>query len=205
MNDPSTKDRILDAAELLLAEQGLNATSLRDITSAAGVNLAAVNYHFRTKDELILAVFIRRVEPMNQLRLTLLDALAPDAPLEDVLGCFFRPVVHMAKHKALVARMYVERRDLFQQIFETHLRPNAQRFAQAFSQRLPGLCRVELGWRLHFLVGLMIHTLAAEPVLRALSGDPEPLKDLDAVVARLVAFGAGGLRAGAAMVEDFHA
>ena len=205
MNAATTKSRILDAAELLLAQKGLDATSLRDITSTADVNLAAVNYHFRSKDELILAVFTRLVEPMTALRLAMLDALPADAPLEDVLTCFFRPVVTMAKHKSLVARMYVERPDLFEQIFQTHLRPSAQRFTEAFSRRLPGLTLVELGWRLHFLVGLMIHTLAAEPILRAISGDPSPLSDMDAVLAKLVAFGAGGLRAQASVEENNYA
>lgn len=205
MNEVSTKDRILDSAELLLAKRGLDGTSLREITTAAGVNLAAVNYHFRSKDELILAVFSRRMGPMTQRRLAMLDALPPDASLEDVLTCFFRPVLQMVTHKALVARMYVERPDLFEHIFQAHLRPTAQRFMEAFSRRLPGISPVELGWRLHFVVGLLIHTLAAEPVLRSISGDPEPLKDLDSVVAKLVAFGAGGLRAGAAVVEDTHA
>ncbi|MCX6595100.1 MAG: TetR/AcrR family transcriptional regulator [Acidobacteria bacterium] len=205
MKEASAKDRILDSAELLLAERGLDATSLRDITSSASVNLAAVNYHFRSKDELILAVFTRLVEPMTARRLALLDALPGDAPLEDVLTCLFRPALEMAKHKALVARMYVERPDLFQRIFETHLRPSAHRFAAAFSQRLPGLGATELGWRMHFLVGLMIHTLAAEPILRAISGDPAPLENMDAVLAKLVAFGAGGLRAQPTLGEEPYA
>lgn len=205
MHEGSTKDRILDAAERLLAKRGLDATSLRDITSAAGVNLAAVNYHFRSKDELILAVFTRLVEPMTARRLALLDALPADAALEDVLTCLFRPALEMAKHKALVARMYVERPDLFQRIFETHLQPSAHRFASAFSQRLPELTATELGWRMHFLVGLTIHTLAAEPILRAISGDPAPLDNMDTVLAKLVAFGAGGLRARATLLELAHA
>ncbi len=66
MNDnveSDTKTRILDSAESLFAEHGFEGTSLRQITSAAGVNLASVNYHFRSKDELIRAIFARRVEP----------------------------------------------------------------------------------------------------------------------------------------------
>ena len=71
----ATKDRILDAAESLFMEHGFEATSLRSITAAAGVNLAAVNYHFGSKEELFQAVLTRRLDPMNQERLDLLTAL----------------------------------------------------------------------------------------------------------------------------------
>ena len=90
----ATKDRILDAAESLFMEHGFEATSLRSITAAADVNLAAVNYHFGSKEELFQAVLTRRLDPMNQERLDLLTALereaAPDAcrlradPVRDV-------------------------------------------------------------------------------------------------------------------------
>src|SRR5207342_676033 len=72
---PVTKDRILDAAESLFMEHGYEATSLRAITSGAGVNLASVNYHFGSKEELFQAVLTRRLDPMNQERLDLLSAL----------------------------------------------------------------------------------------------------------------------------------
>src|SRR5712691_4179518 len=74
-----TKTRILDAAEQLFMEHGFEATSLRSLTTAAGVNLAAVNYHFGSKEELFQAVLTRRLDPMNQERVELLDALERDA------------------------------------------------------------------------------------------------------------------------------
>src|SRR6202171_5183423 len=67
-----TKTRILDAAEHLFMEHGFEATSLRQLTSAAGVNLAAVNYHFGSKEELFQAVLTRRLDPMKQERIALL-------------------------------------------------------------------------------------------------------------------------------------
>src|ERR1700682_6408320 len=62
----STKDRLLDTAERLFAKSGIDAVSLRDITAEAGVNLAAVNYHFQSKDSLMEAVICRRIEPVNR-------------------------------------------------------------------------------------------------------------------------------------------
>src|SRR5436190_24366511 len=75
----ATKERILDAAESLFMEHGFEATSLRSITAAAAVNLAAVNYHFGSNEELFQAVLTRRLAPMNHDRLTLLTALERDA------------------------------------------------------------------------------------------------------------------------------
>ena len=69
MAQSETVERILDAAEQLFAEKGFAETSLRLITSKAGVNLAAVNYHFGSKEELFEAVLTRRLDPMNQQRL----------------------------------------------------------------------------------------------------------------------------------------
>src|SRR5881397_2569423 len=68
----ATKLRILDTAESLFMEHGFEATSLRSITAAADVNLAAVNYHFGSKEELFQAVLTRRLDPMNQERVDLL-------------------------------------------------------------------------------------------------------------------------------------
>src|SRR5215510_5323113 len=79
---PATKERILDSAEALFMEHGFEATSLRAITAAAGVNLAAVNYHFGTKEELFQTVLTRRLDPMNQERVDLLTRLEEEAAPE---------------------------------------------------------------------------------------------------------------------------
>src|SRR5438067_208004 len=77
-----TKSRILDAAERLFLEHGFEATSLRQLTAAAGVNLAAVNYHFGSKEELFQAVLTRRLDPVNQERIDLLTKLEREAGLK---------------------------------------------------------------------------------------------------------------------------
>src|SRR5215475_7182897 len=98
----TTKDRILDAAEKLFAMNGFEATSLRQITAEAGVNLAAVNYHFQSKEALLGAVFSRRVVPVNRRRIELLNALeaaagAEGPALDSILEALFRPVIEAAK------------------------------------------------------------------------------------------------------------
>jgi AcrR family transcriptional regulator len=74
-----TQSRLLDSAETLFMEHGYEATRLRQITSAANVNLAAVNYHFGGKEGLFQSVLMRRLDPLNQERLKLLDELEDGA------------------------------------------------------------------------------------------------------------------------------
>src|SRR5512147_3203644 len=94
----ATKDRILDTAESLFTEHGFEATSLRQLTAAAGVNLAAVNYHFGSKEELFQAVLTRRLDPMNQERIDLLARYEREAgskPLtcEKILSAMLIPAL----------------------------------------------------------------------------------------------------------------
>src|SRR6266852_4816583 len=88
-----TKTRILDAAEKLIGEKGFEATSLRDITAEAQVNLAAVNYHFQSKDSLIDAVIQRRIEPVNRRRIEMLDTAGPDPSVEQIIEAFLGPII----------------------------------------------------------------------------------------------------------------
>src|SRR5881394_149494 len=99
---PDTKTRILDAAESLFMEHGFEATSLRQLTAAAGVNLAAVNYHFGSKEELFQAVLTRRLDPMNHERIELLARLERDAgdkPIacERILAAMLTPALRLAR------------------------------------------------------------------------------------------------------------
>src|SRR5688572_23319083 len=93
-----TKTRILDVAEELFAEQGLDRVSIRDITEAAAVNLAAVNYHFGGKFELIAEVFQRRLRPVNEARLVALDlaekkSASKALKVEAILAAFIQPAI----------------------------------------------------------------------------------------------------------------
>src|SRR5581483_10033478 len=110
----STKDRILDAAERLFGARGFEATPLRAITAEAGVNLAAVNYHFQSKEALIRAVIARRIGPVNERRLKLLDAAEAGAlSVEQVIDAFVRPVIEMRCRGAhtigpMIGRIFAE-------------------------------------------------------------------------------------------------
>src|SRR6476661_8456099 len=96
-----TKQKILDAAEQLIAEQGYAGTSLRQIIASAGVNLASIHYHFGSKDDLLHELMTRKAGPVNEKRIELLDRYAAESggaplPIEKILEAFFAPMIDTA-------------------------------------------------------------------------------------------------------------
>jgi AcrR family transcriptional regulator len=209
----TTKERILDAAERLFARDGFDATSLRAITTEAQVNLAAVNYHFQSKEALVQAVIGRRLGPINARRLALLDAYEAEAAgapvaLEKILDAFLRPVIEFCSHHAqgivpLLGRLYTEPGDFGPRLFQQHFEHMAQRFVPALARALPDLPREELFWRMHFAIGAMAHTLAASQMLSLMSKGRCDITDVEGTLARLKSFTIGGITVGvAAPVSD---
>src|SRR5688572_26196161 len=96
--EADTRGRLLDAAERLFAAKGFEATSLRDVTAKAKANLAAVNYHFGSKEALVRAVFERRLGEVNRRRLALLDGIGRVRPApEQILHAFIAPTFDLMK------------------------------------------------------------------------------------------------------------
>ncbi len=202
-----TRVRLLDAAEGLFADHGLDGTSLRAITSAANVNLASVNYHFGSKEGLIGAVFHRRIEPLNHERFRLLDlaeqAATPEPPgLEDVLHAFLAPPLRLrassdpgGMHFAcLMGRVFAEPNEVKMQAL-SQFRPMAERFAEVLGRILPDLPQTELLWRMHFLIGSLAHTIAAGDLICVLSSGTCDPDDVDGLLQRLTTYAAAGFRA----------
>src|ERR1700722_1746480 len=171
----NTKIRILDTAERLFAHQGIEATSLRTITAEAGVNLAAVNYHFQSKEALMHAVIARRLDPINQRRLAMLDACEAEAagapvPLNQLLDAMLRPIFDMLSGPAktfapMMSRIFTESSDLTEKVFEKHMAHVLARFFPALERALPHLPRTELLWRMQFMMGAVAHTIGGARVL----------------------------------------
>jgi AcrR family transcriptional regulator len=201
----TTKDRILDAAERLFAHNGVEATSLRSITALAGVNLAAVNYHFQSKESLIHAVIARRLNPVNERRLAMLDACEEAAgdgplPIEQVLDALLRPVFEMLTGQAkeftpIMGRIFTESAELTEQVFQKHLAHVAHRFLPAFQRALPDLPLVELLWRLQFVYGVMSHTMGAGRIVQFISKGQCDTTDVEGTMRRVETFLLAGLKA----------
>ncbi len=207
MTPPTTKDRILDAAEKLFAERGFDGTSLRAVTEEAEANLAAVSYHFGGKLRLFQAVFERRVGGINQERLQLLDRAEREAgegepTLEALLEALLAPALRLAAHEdegyqrfmRLAGRAHSARGEHVQAIKQV-FHDVHQRFVPAFRRALPHLGEPDLFWRMHFLLGSMTTHMADPRRIHHSSEGLCPSEDPEKALRQLVAFAAGALRA----------
>jgi AcrR family transcriptional regulator len=205
--DPNgdTRARILQAAEMLFAEHGFDAVSMRDITTLAKVNLASVNYHFGSKLALLAEVVGTRANFLVDERLRLLEGLRRDRQgrpkLEAVIEGFLRPSLEMsrqpggANHMRLRARLAVERvggnKAQFEQIFDA----SNEKVVDALEQALPDYPRAEIYWGFHCLLGIQNYTMANSGRIQHLSHGTCDPTDVEATLARIVPFIAHGFRA----------
>ena len=205
-----TKEKMLRAAESLFSEHGFSATSVRMITAEADVNLAAMHYHFGSKEKLIVELFAWRLDPLNRERLELLDQFEAEAgeeppALEKILEAFVGPPIRLSRDPErggalfmrLLGRAFTDPRDQTRQMVYDQFSPVIRRFTPALARVLPHLSPEELFWRFHFTVGAMAHTIytmADEHQLHKLSGGVCHMADVDHTVDRLVPFLAAALR-----------
>ena len=206
-----TKTRILDAAERLFVEHGFEATSLRSLTSAAGVNLAAVNYHFGSKEELFQAVLTRRLDPMNQERIELLGRIEREAggrtlSCEMILFAMLIPALKLARDEKrggknflrLLGRAYADPAPFIRHFLSDQYAGMIGRYKEAFLKALPHLSRQELTWRLHFVMGALSYTLAGTDALKLFAEATSTTNNDELLLQRLAPFLVAGLKAPAA-------
>lgn len=167
MEPTTTKERILMTSMSLFAEQGFAEISLRTITTAAGVNLAAVNYHFGSKTDLIRTIIRRVLEPINAQQLQLLDDLEKTTPSPSIvalLTAFSTPVLDLMEpqhmFEQLQARLFSRvminpGNDILQMTFEEVARVD-QRYRPAFGRVLPHLTLDELQWRYRSTIVVLV-------------------------------------------------
>jgi AcrR family transcriptional regulator len=192
-----TKTKILDAAEKLFAHKGFEATSLRDITAEADVNLAAVNYHFQSKDSLIDAVIARRILPINVRRMEMLDAAGPNPTVEQIVEAFIAPLLErdILPLLPMIGRALTNPDMFLIRIFKKHLAPVGERFLGALETALPSLSQPERTWRFLFMAGSMSHVLSWSHIIAEMTNGACNADDRKDVAARLVRFVAAGFRA----------
>jgi AcrR family transcriptional regulator len=207
MASDQTRTSILGAAERLYAERGFGDVTLRDIVAEAGVNLAAVNYHFGSKDELIAELFITRSLATNRQRLNELKAAEEagggrasiDCILRALVGPMLRGCLGPERERSTAARFMIRasiesvppiRRIRNREI--DHLR----KFAAAMQRSLPDRNEVDFYWGLHFALAMAHHTIRESERLTKLSEGQCDLDDVEGVVARVVSVAAMALTAG---------
>jgi len=176
----STKEKLLSATEHLLAERGFDAVSLRDITNSADVNVAAVNYHFGSKEKLFEAVQCRHINPVNEKRLELLEKATANASVPDVrevLDAFMRTLLTMvSEHKMnermffkLMARCISDQPGALPEDAMPLLEKMSKAFTAAMAAAVPGVPMDRLLWCLHYTFGVMAHTMLHADTLSELT------------------------------------
>jgi len=191
-------------AEELFGEQGLDRVSIRDITRKAKVNLAAINYHFGRKEDLIAAVFERRVVPVNEARLDALDRVERSAgkripKLEAILEAFIRPALQSSLNASkggtafskLFGRCLSEPSPEVEALLKRQFEPLVKRMEALLKKALPHLSRSEIFWRMKFTYGALHHWLLTKDKFR-----PAWVEDVDVETQtqKLIAFAAAGFR-----------
>ncbi len=201
-NHFNTKERILHAAEGLFAQHGFAGTSLRQVTSRADVNIAAVNYHFGSKENLVHEVFKHRMDQMSEKRLASL-ALATEhnsKDIEAILLAFIQPALaltldrHGASFVRVLARAYAEKNDGLRNFLSENYGQVLREFAKALAHCLPALSKEELYWRMDFIAGALTYAMADFGLIKRQAGVSEKVH-CEKAAQQLIKFAQAGLKA----------
>lgn len=207
-----TRERILDTAERLFMESGYEATSMRQITSEAAVNLAAVNYHFGSKEALMQEVFRRRLGWLNQERMRVLNELEAEAggkPLKPslIVDAFFGTLLRMGDDEQrggknflrLLGRTMTDPSEFIRAFMANEYAEVVERYKQAFFKALPDVPQAEILWRFNFMLGATSYAIAGIDTLCVIADFKVDSVDrevrFDHLLPRLMSFLIGGLRA----------
>lgn len=205
-----TRERILDAAEAVFMACGYDGASMRQITGDAGVNLAAGNYHFGSKEDLFKEVLYRRLRLLNQERLHVLDELearAAGAPLKpsQIVDAFFGTLLRTAiahgprgqTFLRLIGRTLTEPSEFIATVLSKEFAPILERYKAALFRALPEVPKEEIVWRFHFMLGATSYAIAGIDTLRLVTDWQTGAidNDLECLLPRLMSFLLGGLRA----------
>lgn len=208
MASAETRQRILNAAESLFTQHGINGVSLREIAAKANIRISHLQYHFKTREDLYHAVFERRILAINEDRLLRLDKIEQEsgfdsAHLEDIVRALVEPMVMRARdarsggetYATLLNQVSNEPAEYARRISREFFDPIARITIKAFSKALPDLDMNSLPWTYIFAVGAMAASVSRTDRVKLLSNDACDPLDLARTVSLLVPFIAGGMRA----------
>jgi AcrR family transcriptional regulator len=206
-----TRERILDAAERLFMAHGYEGTSMRQITGEAAVNLAAVNYHFGSKESLMQEVFRRRLDWLNEERMRVLGEMETEAagkPLKpsQIVDGFFGTLLRRADDQErggvtflrLLGRTLTEPSEFIRTFLAHEYATVMERYKEALFKALPDVPKAEIVWRFHFMLGATSYAIAGTDALRLVTDwqieEADAVDRIDRLVPRLMSFLLGGLR-----------
>lgn len=200
----STKDKILNAAEQLFAVGGFAETSMRLITTKAGVNLASINYHFGSKKDLIKDVldrYLAQLVPQLNTELEELFKNHPQPSVEQVFSCFKQPLLNLEQINSggtacflrLLGRGYVDVQGHLRTFIIGKYRTEIEQIQKSFHLCMPHLSDEELFWRIHLTLGTSVFTLAAsEALIDIVQADFDRTMDTEQLLDKILPFVAAG-------------
>ena len=200
----TTKDKILNAAEVLFANAGFAETSMREITAKASVNLASVNYHFGSKKSLITAVvdrYLERFIPLLLKEIETLELAQKPYSVAELFACFKSPLLALdainkdgsVSFLKLIGRGYVDFQGHLRRFITDKYGTELSVIQQCFHKTMPNLSPSEVFWRLHFTIGTSVFTLAASEALIDISrADFEQEMTTELIVDQLLPYLAAG-------------
>ncbi|SFU19079.1 TetR/AcrR family transcriptional regulator [Mesorhizobium sp. YR577] len=205
------RERIIAAAREVFIEQGFDLATVREITLRADVNVAAINYYFGSKDELISEVLNIMMEPYTNARIAALEACEATAQqglpsLQDVAEALVRPMVQFSRDAngarpltRLIQQIRSRPREITTRFFVRRVDPAVFRFIDAFERTAPWLDRRDIFWRYNFAIGAVMQVLIdsdhATFRLKQLSGGLCDTDDDEQIITQLVAFVSAGFMA----------
>ncbi len=205
MAQKDTAERILDAAEALFSEKGFAETSLRNITTKANVNLAAVNYHFGSKKSLIQAVFARYLAPFSEEFSKQLDIIeqkenTPDQLLKLLVITLNKSGLENPEKFGVFMRLlglaYSQGQGHLRKFLTSEYGEVFRRYMKEVNRVTPELTPLERFWRIHFMLGAAVFTMSSVDSLMAMAEhDLGTESDVKGVVSQLMPFLASGLMA----------
>ena len=201
--EAATKQQVLITAERLFALRGFQNVSVRDITAEAGVNLASVNYHFGSKDQLLFEIFRRRTSELNRERARMLHEAADrhggKPPVREILRALFEPPLRWSSpdHDRRISVQFIirarsEGTEAMREVLRTDV-SHLRRFADALTEARPELAPEDVYWRLHFCLGMIHNNRFAEfDRLHTLSDGLTRESDTQGLLARMLDFAEAG-------------
>ncbi|UJF24333.1 TetR family transcriptional regulator [Suttonella sp. R2A3] len=202
-----TMNRIFASAEKLFVEHGFESTSLRNITTDANVNLAAINYHFGGKEALIKAVFVRRFAPYLHectREVETLQTLNSRYGVEDVVRVLLKPALSLANQPdkqglifvRLISRMLVDNHRLVRDTMTSESESLIGSLLAALKPLLPDYSDQTLQWRIHFMFSLIFHAFAGNDIFKLmLPGEAGSARDPELIARQLMPFLTGAVSA----------
>jgi AcrR family transcriptional regulator len=200
---PSVRQRLIIAAERLFAERSWEAVSVRSIAAAANVHLAALNYHFGSKQQLLHEIFVGRAQPIVQERMRRLEEIRKreGTPcLEEILEAFLRPALGIESQRGgvpfvkLRARLGLAPDAVSRKILSDTFDESDRAFLEEIKRALPEIPAADVAWRFHFLFGTMVYTMANVGRIESLTGGQCDTSDVDQALRHLIPFQVAGFR-----------